>query len=405
MKIFGLEIRKAGIADNTPALTKKGWFFGSMGELPDTNVHLYYKYYRKNADIRRCIQEIQGNIGQDGYVIKKNGEAVAETPKEIKAIIDNGPGFGLLKGKIVRDVLVAGNAYIVKLRNQAGKMVGLDTVDPRTVKVISDEFGVIMEYVQEVNGKVYRRYKPNDIINCFNDLDPDNEIFGLSTIECIILEALSDDESAIMNYHYFKNSAVPSMLIKVSQGISDTELDNTLAQLKKNFGGWGKNKHKIGILQGVDGIEKVQDSITDMNFAILRWFNTNRICVAFGVPKAFIGYTDGVNYTNADIQYKKFITNSITPWEKSINSWITQALQEVDATLTFELYSTGIDTDKSKLEMYEIKIRNGLITINEAREEMGYDQYDLPEANEPLIGKTFDKLTDVWLTNIPTIWS
>ena len=32
--------------------------------------------------------------------------------KKLKAIIDNGPGFGLLKGKIVRDVLVAGNAYI-----------------------------------------------------------------------------------------------------------------------------------------------------------------------------------------------------------------------------------------------------------------------------------------------------
>ena len=124
-----------------------------MGELPDTNVHLYYKYYRKNADIRRCIQEIQGNIGQEGYVIKKNGEAMAEIPKEIKAIIDNGPGFGLLKGKIVRDVLVAGNAYILKLRNQAGKMVWIDTVDPRTLKVLSDEFGTITWYIQEVNGK------------------------------------------------------------------------------------------------------------------------------------------------------------------------------------------------------------------------------------------------------------
>ena len=70
----------------------------------------------------------------------------------------------------------------------------------------------------KVNGKVYHRYSSNDIVNCFIDLDPDNEVFGLSTIETIILEALSDDESALMNYHYFKNSAVPSMLIKSIAG-------------------------------------------------------------------------------------------------------------------------------------------------------------------------------------------
>ena len=56
--------------------------------------------------------------------------------------------------------------------------------------------------------------------------------------------------------------------------------------------------------------------------------------------------------------------------------------------------------------MYEIKLRNGLITINEARDEMGYAMYDgIEEADIPLIGKNFDKLTDVWLTNIPIQWS
>ena len=90
---------------------------------------------------------------------------------------------------------------------------------------------------------------------------------------------------------------------------------------------------------------------------------------------------------------------------KNINGWITK-LYKVDKDISFELYSTAIDIDKTKLEMYEIKLRNGLITINEARDEMGYAMYDgIEEADIPLIGKNFDKLTDVWLTNIPIQWS
>jgi HK97 family phage portal protein len=202
-------------------------------------------------------------------------------------ILQYGNGFHYLKNKIIRDMLIGGNAYIVKLRNANRQLIGLDTVDPRTMKIVANEYGDVVKYIQTIHGKIVNEYMPDDIVNCFDETDPDNEIFGLSIMEGIILEILSDNESALMNYNYFKNSAVPSMVLMAGANTSREELQNTLEQMKRNFAG-GKNKHKVGILRGIDKIEKVQDNVSDMNFEIMRGFNTNRICAAFGVPKVIL---------------------------------------------------------------------------------------------------------------------
>jgi hypothetical protein len=50
-------------------------------------------------------------------------------------------------------------------------------------------------------------------VNCYDESDPDNEIFGLSVLESIILDTLADKESALSNYYYFKNNAIPARLL------------------------------------------------------------------------------------------------------------------------------------------------------------------------------------------------
>lgn len=399
MKIFGLEIRRA---ENQPAISKaSGSFFGAWWETPQTSIEMYYKYFRKNSDIRRCIQEIQNNVSQEWYYFSKN-ESEVEKP-ELNAIMEYGKWFRNLKASILRDVMIGGNAYIVKLRNASNKMIGLATIDPRTIRVHADQYWEILKYDQFVNGKVIHTYMPEDIVRCYDELDPDNEIFGLSYMEGIILDILADNESALMNYHYFKNSAMPSIILKAGANTSNEELQNTVETMRKNFSG-GSNKHKIGILRGIEWVENIQDSMSDMQFEVMRWFNTNRICATFGVPKVILGYTDGVNYTNADIQYGKFIENTIGPWEFRLQNWLRQALSEF-TDVELNLYKTKYDITKAKIEIMILKLTNGLLSVNEAREELWYEQFDLEEANIPLIGKTLDRLEDVWLSDIPVEWS
>lgn len=122
------------------------------------------------------------------------------------------------------------------------------------------------------------------------------------------------------------------------------------------------------MLRGISGIEKMQDSVADMQFEVMRGFNTNRVCSAFGVPKVMLGYTDGVNYTNADMQFKKFIEQTAAPFEKRVEKRINEALQTED--LVFHIVDTTFEINKEKIDIIESKMRNGLITANEARAEL-----------------------------------
>ena len=404
MKIFWYEFRKS---DNKPDVYKKNPYLSSTGELPETTIDLFFKYFRRNSDVRRCIVELQENVWSVGYWYEQNEEVVYELPK----IDDKFHNFQELKRRVIRDVSICGNAYILKLRNMSEQIVGYTTIDPRTVKIVSDNTGEVRLYIQFLNWKEVQRYKADDVVHCYDEKDPDNEVFWLSLLEGIITEVLADDEAGLSNYHYFKNNTIPSMLLKVNENISDAEMDNVIEQMKANFK-WWKNRHKIGILRGIDGIEKLQDSMADMQYTTLRSFTTERVCATYGIPKVILNYTEGVNYTNAEMQYKKFVSNTIFPRERKIETRFNKALEELfiqeklqDYTFTILKSQESIDIDK--VSVYEKMIQCWILTVNQARAELWYDMYEgIEEADQPLITKNYDLLRDVWLSfPTDTQWS
>lgn len=393
MKLFWYEIRKA---QNEPNKYKKSWwYYGNVGELPVSNLDLLYSIYKKNTDSRRAIGLIAKNIWIEWYFFEQNEQV--KDDKEMTAVLEY-TNFRNLIAMITRDIAVSGNAYIVKLRNESWKIIWLDTVDPRTMRLKATSTWEILWYEQRSSGKAVNKYDAKDIVNCMDETDPDNELFGLSVLESILYDTLADQEAALANYYYFKNSAIPARLLIAKDNASDQELENTVSQLRKNFS-WWQNKHKIGILQGIERIEQIQDSLSDMQFLALRNFTTERVCVAFDVPKIILWYTDGVNYSNHEWQYKKFIQNTIVTREKNIQQWINEALETEDY---FKFYSIKFDIDREWVEILEIKIRSWLMTPNEARQELWYEPMDIPEADELLISKNYDKLQDIWLLSIPT---
>jgi len=66
-------------------------------------------------------------------------------------------------------------------------------------------------------------------------LDPDNETLGISKIETLVYDIMSDKESGRSNYAFFKNNAIPSTLITLDNDLDETEMKNAIATLKKQF--------------------------------------------------------------------------------------------------------------------------------------------------------------------------
>jgi len=101
-------------------------------------------------------------------------------------------------------------------------------------------------------------FAPEEIYHWIDEQDPDNEVFGLSTLEGAIYEILADSEASLTNYYYFKNNAIPATMVQLEDGMSEAEQDIAIEMLKKQFRG-AKNRHKIGAVSGIKGFQKLQD--------------------------------------------------------------------------------------------------------------------------------------------------
>lgn len=99
----------------------------------------------------------------------------------------------------------------------------------------------------------------------------------------------------------------------------------------------------MSIGNGIKDIKQIGSSQEDMKFLEYRKFNSERVCAVMGVPKTILNYTEGVNYTNADNQYVKFIENTIRPLETKIEKILTLLIQNIAPDYRFEFIDDHIN--------------------------------------------------------------
>lgn len=395
MKLLWYEIRKAD--SKAKGLTFSGWNIGSLGIMPDTTFWLFYNTYRKSSDLRRCINEIMNTTAKKGFICSNGSDNI-----EDRAIIDYlwyDKWFSSIKKHAMRDLLITGNIFLLKIKAQSWKPLWLQRLDPRTMRVYIDEFWDVIKYEQRVGGKIIT-YTTNEIAHFVEELDPDNEAIGLSIMEGMITDVLADTEAWLTNYYFFKNGGVPGHLVMLQEWMNEDEQENAISQLKKTFGGWGKNKHKIWVAAWIQDIKKIQDSMEDMQYEILRRFTTERICSGYGVPKIILGYTEWVNYTNAENQYKKFIENTILPYEELLGERLNKIISDENVSKNkVVIVSDHIDNYIASIDNVVKQMQYWLITVNEWRQELWYEPFNVEEANQPLISRSLELLSDVWLSD------
>lgn len=386
---------KAAEDAKNPGLSYRGVTFAPHGDLI-ANVPLFYELYRTHTDVRRCVQEISQTTGKDGFEITdlegnpiEDGQAL-----EIRDALMAGSGFEKLKATIVRDVLVGGQAYVLGLFNSMGQRCGWQVLDPRTVGIVADKFGNVVRYVQVVKGET-KVYLPDEIRTLCDEVDPDNEVLGLSKVQTLIYDVSADIEAARSNWAFFKNGGVPGTIITVDT-TNEAEIKAAVEQFRTNYSG-GINRHKVMIGPKVKDVKQIGSSNKDMEFLGLRGFTPEKVSAAFGVPKTILGYSDGVNYSTSDNQYRKYIENTIRPTADLLSAFFTRLIREgwEDDSIRFKfLDHHAFDLDE-KVARCEKLIGIGGITVNEIRKELGYEQYADSMADTPLVKKGYEPLSDV----------
>jgi HK97 family phage portal protein len=110
-------------------------------------------------------------------------------------------------------------------------------------------------------------------------------------------------------------------------------------------------------------------SPTDLSGLRIAEYDWQAICAAFGVPYEF--FTTDTNLANQQAAREKHAEHAVRPRCKSIASRLTWIIKQWDRRLFFAFDDPMRLDEEAQARVFDMKIKNGSMTINQANQETG----------------------------------
>ena len=354
------------------------------------NCHLVFTCAKKIgeaiANVNRTLYQIKGSYGKEIIKEVNDHEVLDLLDKPNKFMT----GFELFKG-ISIDLDLLGNSYILKVKNERGTTVELWQLRPDWVKILPDEKEMIKGYEYSVPGGKKQTYKFDEVIH-IKETNPQSSFYGMPTVKPAMETIRSLVYAIRWNMNFFYNSARPDFVIFTNTRMSDNDREDFKKAWQSQFGGLVKS-HRYGLLWGEDTkIEKLTQSMKDMEFNKLTEVSTTQILAAFGVPKSIVGMM-GMNRAEAEAQIYTFLSETVEPRYKMINEKLNEFLvEEFGNNFYLDYVDPTPENRDAMVKEYEVALKNNWMVINEVRDkeglpplEGGWDFY-LPMSMVPVGG-------------------
>ena len=360
-----------------------------------------YKYedlaeegYMKNSIVYRCVNEIAKGASAVPFMVKA-GDQVLDSHPIVTLLSRPNPlqshseffnsTFGFL--------LLSGNAYILKVGSEVGAPKELHLLRPDRMVVKGGANPIPERYDYVINGRVHASY-PIDERSGFSDVkhiklwNPLDDYYGLSPMSAAALEVDQHNMAGKHNINLLSNGARPSgaVIFKpqddagISVNLSESQRQQLLTDLNNRFSGTA-NAGRPLLLEGDFDWKEMGLSPKDMDFLNLKHMSATDIAMCFGVPSQLVGVPDAQTYSNvAEARlalYEETIIPHLRKLESDLNEWLVPLYGE-NLEFCFDIDKIPALAERTR-RIYEnvtIAVREGIMTRNEAREQLGLSPMD-----------------------------
>lgn len=197
--------------------------------------------------------------------------------------------------------VVDGNAYWIKVRSAAGRVVQLWYAPHWMIEPIWPLDGSkYISYYQYRVGSQSVPIDPNDVVHFRYGLDPDNPRKGRSPLTAVLREVYTDEEAARFSASILNNLGLPGVILSPAKGspaprTSQSDLDATKAKFKEEFG--GDKRGAVMVMGGPTDIQQFGFSPQQLDLSQLRNVPEERVTAALGIPAAVVGFGAGLQQT------------------------------------------------------------------------------------------------------------
>lgn len=372
---------------------------------------------------RICINVLKEMVTKTPWVIKMIDPQAKKDDARIKEVTDlfkhpnlNDETMRTLLDKMLEDLLVLDAVTIEKTRYPDGRLAELHYVDAATIRPVYNEHGqqnvmipitdkkdvvhdLPVSYVQILNNSQYGGPESGDLVAAWPKKDflyfnmhPQGAMedfgYGMSPLESVIMVVSNILNADNYNSSYFEEGSFPPIIIQLLQQIDQRDLNAYREYLYSELQG---NFHRPAVMAGQNKMEVIDlknKSAKDMEFMEYMMFMSKLLCAAYGLAPQDIGLTDAVGSKNvAETQKDLSLAKGYSSVLHLIKEVFNQEIVWKDfgyEDMEFDWVSEDSTNPKDAVDMYDKGLRNGSITLNEARQKQGFQPYE-SWADKPMV--------------------
>lgn len=380
-----LDFFKKAKKGNSPAYLYNGTYGSPKWSTQKDEEYVRYAYNRI-VWVYSCVSTIAGNVSSVPWELWRIGKG---QNTEDKQIFDH-PILKMLNGSVNPNLTskdffdmwatyLATQGKFYATFNNTAIPTQLFPLYSHNVKPIPNRDRFIEGFEYRVSNEV-KVYKDNMVMwSKFNDVLDFYE--GLSPIRAMARTIDTENEAVDWNKSQLQNQAVPPGAIQVQN--PSPEMSNQLrTEWKKRYS--GPNNARIPLILNSEKANYVPFGLdpVDMDFINQRKLSRIEICSGFGVPSQVVGDPEGQTYANYEEADKSLWKNTLIPkylehMKEVLNLNIAMKYAD-NLEIRYNLDNVAsLQDDISEVsKRARENFKSGLITKNEARFEIGFDDVE-----------------------------
>jgi len=276
-----------------------------------------------------------------------------------------------------------GNYYLLKIRNVMGIWKQTQMLDPGAIKPITTRSSFIDHYDYNINGKTIRLDK-TDVIHIRYPY-AGSQIKGAPLISVLGDQIDIDKYQTRLQKRFYANGGFWGQMFSTSQTLTPNSYNKAKAELEQRAGIEGS--YKFGLFDG--GLQPIKAgySIKDMEISEQRKLTREEILGAFRIPQILIGGgSDTYNRATAEAAWYLYASSFIDPGLNYVDEVFTGHIKyEYGKKFLLKHDKMSPKDVENALRYYESMTKNGLMTINEVRQEEDYDKFKYELADVPIV--------------------
>ena len=134
------------------------------------------------------------------------------------------------------------------------------------------------------------------------------------------------------------------------------------------------------LLENGADVKTLMMTAKDSEIAVAVKNSLTDICRLFRMPPHKVMHFDGIKYENMDSAERMYVSDSLVPTAMRFEAALERALltrsERLEYCFEFDREMMAASDLKTRAEVVKIGVQTGVVTVNEARRDLGYDKLE-----------------------------